>query len=58
MIAKVMIQDKTPRKVIKAVSRVWPVQQMLPIQSSDFAAEGIFLSRIRLVIPDVLEKAF
>lgn len=58
MIAKVMIQDKTLRKVIKAVSRVWPEQQMLPIQSRDFAAEGIFLSRTRLVIPDVLEKAF
>lgn len=56
--AKVVIQDKTPRKVIKAASRVWPVQEMLPIQRRDFAAEGIFLSRTRLVIPDVLEKAF
>lgn len=58
MIYQVMIQDKTPRKVIKAVGRVWPVQQMIVIQSRDFAVEGIFLSRTRLVIPDVLEKAF
>lgn len=58
MITKVVIQDKTPRKVIKAVSTVWPVQHLLPIQNGDFAAEGIFFSRTRLVIPNVLGKAF
>lgn len=58
MITKVMIQGKTPRKVVKAVSTVWPWQQLLPIQNRDFAAEGIFFSRTRLVIPSVLEKAF
>jgi len=55
---KVMIQDKTPRKEIKGVSTVWPVQLFLPVQNTNFAARGIIFSRTRLVIPKVLEKAF